>query len=113
MNILCHQKKISYQGFEHFAINDLLKSNIDENDIITCKTEVPTLYYIDNYLKKRRHFVDIFIPSKNLCVEVKSEYTYSVNADTVLLKQKFAKDLGYNYEIWIYDRNGNIVNKLV
>jgi len=111
--ILPSGKIIDYQGFENFAINDLIKENIDEDDIITCKTKVPTLYYIGKDFKKRRHFVDIFIPSKNLCVEVKSKYTYSVNTDIVLLKQKYAKDLGYNYEVWIYDRNGNILNKLV
>jgi hypothetical protein len=26
------------------------------------------------------------------------------------VKQKYAKDLGYNYEIWVYDRKGNIID---
>lgn len=106
-------KTIDYQGFEHFAISDLLKNNIAENDIVTCKTKVPILYYIDNEFKKRRHFVDIFIPSKNLCIEIKSEYTVSVNTDIILLKQLHAKELGYNYEIWIYDRKGEIKEKIL
>jgi hypothetical protein len=28
-----------------------------------------------------------------------------------LKKQKTARDLGYNYEIWIYDYKGNCVEK--
>lgn len=106
-------KTINYQGFEHFAIDDLIKDKIDENDIITCKTKVPELYYADNNHKKRRHFVDIFIPSKNLCIEVKSEYTVTINSDIILLKQQQAKDLGYNYEIWVYDRKGNLTEKII
>ena len=109
--ILPSGKIIDYQGFENFAINDLLKDNIDENDIITCKTKVPTLYYIDTKSKKRRHFVDIFIPTKNLCIEVKSTYTFSVNPDIIFLKQKYEKESGYNYEIWVYDRKGNIIKR--
>jgi hypothetical protein len=27
-----------------------------------------------------------------------------------MLKQQYAKDLGYNYEIWVYDRKGNIID---
>jgi hypothetical protein len=30
--------------------------------------------------------------------------------NNVLEKQKGANDLGYIYEIWIYDREGNIVD---
>jgi len=106
-------KIVDYQGFENFAINDLIKDNIDENDIITCKTKVPILYYIDDNFKKRRHFVDIFIMSKNLCIEVKSEYTVSVKSDIILLKQSYAKEQGYKYEIWVYDRKGNIIEKIL
>lgn len=103
-------KIINYQGFEHFAIRNLLKDNVDEEDIITCKTKTPVVFYHDKNNKKRRHFIDIFVPSKNLCIEVKSQYTITINYDTILLKQKFAKELGYNYEIWVYDRKGNIVD---
>jgi hypothetical protein len=105
-------KIIYYQGFEHFAINDLINDNVDESDIITCKTQVPIINYIDNNFKNRRHFVDIFIPSKNLCIEVKSEYTVSVNSDIILLKQLHAKELGYDYEIWVYNRKGIIIEKI-
>ena len=103
-------KIINYQGFENFAIRDLLNSNIDEEDIITCKTKIPTIFYNDKNNKKRRYYVDIFVPSKNLCIEVKSQYTITINYDIILLKQKYTKEMGYNYEIWVYDKKGNIVD---
>ena len=102
-------KIVNYQGFEHFAIRELLNDNIDEEDIVTCKTKTPIVFYCDNN-KKRRHFIDIYVPSRNLCIEVKSQYTITVNYDIILLKQQSTKDLGYDYEIWIYDRKGNIID---
>ena len=101
---------LNYQGFENFAIDDLLHDNHLENDIINCRTKVPTIFYFDKNNKKRRHFVDIFVPSKNLCIEIKSTYTITVNYEKILQKQNAAKNLGYNYEIWIYDRKGKILD---
>ena len=68
--------KISYQGYENFAFNELIyKENISENDIITNRKFVPKIWYIDSNNKKHRHFVDIYIPSQNRCIEVKSIWT--------------------------------------
>jgi hypothetical protein len=81
---------IKCQGYETFAIR---------NDIVNEKMNVPEIWYYDNN-KKYRYFVDIYIPSQNKCIEVK----------TNLLKQEAAKKLGYNFEFWIYDNKGNRVN---
>jgi hypothetical protein len=97
---------IKIQGYEHFALNDLLK-NINENDIITGCKNVPTIWYNDESGKKHRHFVDIFIPSQNKCIEVKSTWTLKKQKEIVLLKKMAAKELGYLYEIWVYDNKGN------
>ena len=52
-----------------------------------CKN-VPTIWYIDIDIdidgKKRRHFVDIFIPNQNRCIEVKSTWTAHINKHTIL-----------------------------
>lgn len=100
---------IKIQGYEHFAINELIKNNINEKDIITGSKNVPVIWYIDNFEKKRRHFVDIFISSQNKCIEVKSRWTIEKNIEIVFLKQQAAKELGYLYEIWVYDKEGNIL----
>ena len=102
---------IKIQGYEHYAVDELLqKECISEDDIITGCNNVPTIWYNDENGKKRRHYVDIYIPSKNLCIEVKSTWTFTLHNNRILLKQSAGKALGYNYEIWVYDYKGNKIN---
>ena len=103
-------KTIKIQGYEHFALDELIKKeNIYEEEIITGCKNVPTIWYNDSNNKKRRHFVDIFMPNKNKCIEVKSTWTFTTQKEVVFLKQNAAKELGYLYEIWVYDNKGNKV----
>jgi hypothetical protein len=103
--ILPSKKEISIQGYEHFALDELLKT-YNEDDIITGNENVPTIWYECNDIR-HRHYVDIFIPNENLCIEVKSTWTLECKKDNVFIKQSAAKDLGYKYEIWVYDNKGN------
>ena len=106
-------KIISYQGYENFAIDYLLKvEKLNENDIVTKRTEVPELWFYKND-KKCRHYVDFFIKSQNRCLEVKSSWTFSQKKNTVFEKQEAAKQLGYIYEIWVYEKNGTIKEKYI
>jgi hypothetical protein len=69
-------KIIDYQGYEHFALDELInEENILEEDIITSRKYVPEIWYNDKTNKSRRHFVDIYIKSQNRCIEVKSTWT--------------------------------------
>ena len=95
------------QGYEPFALKELIELNIIENDIVTGSKNVPIIWYIDKKGKKRRHYVDIFIPSINKCIEVKSLWTLNKENSNIFEKQNEAKKLGYNYEIWVYDVKGN------
>jgi hypothetical protein len=97
---------IKYQGYENFAFDELIKNGINENDIINSRKDVPIIFYQDEFNKKRRHFVDIFIKSDNLCIEVKSEYTIKINSDKIYAKKTAAENLGYKYEIWCYTKSG-------
>ena len=81
--------------------------------IITGSKNVPEIWYNDENGKKHRHYVDIFIPSQNKCIEVKSTWTAEKKKDNIYLKQQAAKDLGYQYEIWIYNRNFEKVNTIL
>jgi hypothetical protein len=101
--------EIKCQGYEPFALHELIKNNINENDIKTGAKNVPTIWYNDIDGKKHRHYVDIFIPSQNKCIEVKSTWTAEKTTGCIFLKQNAAKKLGYDYEIWIYDKKGNRV----
>jgi hypothetical protein len=100
---------IKYQGYENYALDVLLKSGINENDIVTSRKLVPVIWYYDKNNVKRRHFVDIFIKSQNKCIEVKSTWTLKKHYDKVFAKQSQAKEEGYNYEIYVYDDKGNMV----
>ena len=102
--ILPSGKEMLCQGYEPFALDKLIKEeNILEEDIITGCKNVPTIWYEDESGKKHRHYVDIFIPNQNRCIEVKSTWTAEKNNDNIYLKQEAAKQLGYKYEIWIYN----------
>ncbi len=103
-------KIIQIQGYESFAIDELLQT-IDENEIITGITNVPEIWYVDDEGIKHRHYVDIFIPSQNKCIEVKSSWTFQMK--NVLIKQKAGKQYGYNYEIWVYNKKGEIIEYII
>lgn len=100
------------QGFENFGLDFLLNNeNLNEDEIKTGCKNVPTIWYNDENGKKHRHYVDIFIPSQNRCIEIKSSWTAEKKQDSIYLKQNAAKELGYKYEIWVYDGKGNRVEE--
>jgi hypothetical protein len=99
-------KIIRCQGYEPFALEELVKLNFDENDIYTKRTEVPKIIFNKNG-KNSRHYVDIYIKSLNKCIEVKSDWYFNKDKDVILAKQSAGKNLGSEYEIWVYDKKGN------
>jgi hypothetical protein len=99
---------ISCQGYEPFALKELSQTH-QETDIVTGCKNVPKLSYKDDTGKNHKHFVDIFIPSENKCIEVKSTWTIKLKNEIILLKQESAKTAGYKYEIWIYNAKGEKV----
>lgn len=106
--------KILCQGYEPFALNYLLNSlKIDENNIVTKRSSVPEIWYNGLDEKQHRHYVDIFIPTENLCIEVKSIWTATKKQDCIFLKQQSAKELGYRYEIWVYRENGECIETYI
>jgi len=104
--ILPSGKIIKIQGYENYALDELLQNGILEENIITGCSNVPEIWYHDEDNKEHRHFVDIFIPNQNRCIEVKSTWTAEKKKDCIYLKQKAGKTLGYNYEIWVYNGKG-------
>ena len=104
-----------YQGYENFAIDELLQSGIPEQEIINGCENIPEIWYKSSSGKTRKHYVDLYIPSSKKCIEVKSTWTVSDAKDSeeIFLKQKAAKELGYRYEIWVYDGTGQKVECFV
>lgn len=104
-------KEIRCQGYEPFALDELLKVE-KESNIVTGCGNVPKIWYNDEAGKKHRHYVDIYIQDQNKCIEVKSTWTFEKQKNEVLLKQKASKELGYKYEIWIYNGKGEKIECL-
>ncbi len=96
------------QGYEYFALEILLKE-YNEEQIKTERIDMPIINYTFND-KTKRYFPDIYIPDKKLIIEVKSEWIYNKQLDLNKIKEKYTKEYGYNYEVWIFDRKGNRIN---
>ena len=92
------------QGYEPFALTDLLKI-YKEEDIRTSKKDIGSILYENNGIK-RYYFPDILIPHENKLIEVKSKYTYNEDLEENTCKGNACKASGYLYEIWIYNRKG-------
>jgi hypothetical protein len=100
---------IFVQGYEPFALDILIDENINEDDIITSRLDVPEIWYYTDDNKKHRYFTDIYIPSQNRCIEIKSNRTFELEKNEVFMKQKATKEKGFLCEIWILHRNGDII----
>jgi hypothetical protein len=100
------------QGYEHFALDILLKT-YQEEDFILKRTDMPEIWYFNSEQpsKIRRYFPDIYIPKDNLIIEIKSTWTFEKNKSEVFDKKKATQYLGYNYEIWIISPKGEIIQK--
>ena len=92
------------QGYENMALDELIKE-FSPDDIVTSRKYIPRIRYTKNN-KELYYFPDIFIPKINKIIEVKSDYTYTFAHSNIIEKQEATKNAGYNYEIWIYKRNG-------
>jgi hypothetical protein len=99
------------QGYEGFALNELLNANYTEEDIVVSYEEIEkitgTIWYRDSENKRRKYYPDIFLKSENKIIEVKSEYTYRAGYTINTRKKKACLDLGLSFEFWIYDEKGN------
>jgi len=102
-------RKDRIQGYENFALDELLLTDIHEDDIITKRTEVPEVWWFDDEGKEHRYYVDIYVKSLNLCIESKSTWTAEKKKDSIFLKQNALKEAGYMCKIWVYDGKGKKV----
>ena len=99
------------QGFEPYALDRLLKVYLEE-DIITNREEICIIEYLmDN--KKKRYFPDIYIPSENKIIEVKSRYIYNIDIEKNKCKGNACKELGFDFEIWIFNNSGNDIEEIM
>lgn len=101
---------IKIQGFEHYALDELVIL-YNEDNIIFGKQEVPRIEYYNND-KLHYYFPDFYVKSLNKIIEVKSEWTYYQDVERVHLKGQACIDKGYDFELWVYDKFGVKINNI-
>lgn len=95
-------KIINIQGYENFAIDELLNT-YTEDEIITQRKDIPEVWYFNpNDQKQHRYYPDIWIPKDNLIIEIKSTWTMKKYYDINKLKEQATIELGYNFKYLIY-----------
>ena len=100
-------KVVIIQGYEGYAIRDLLKE-IDETDILLGK-DIPRFTYTDDEGIEHVYHPDLFIKSRNMIVEVKSDYTYLMAIRMNYLKFHKVVESGYCLRVMIYGEKGNTI----
>jgi hypothetical protein len=92
------------QGYEPFAL-DILVKEYTEDQIKSNREDVPRITY-EYENKSRYYFPDLYIPHKNLIVEVKSTWTCQKEVEKNTAKGNATINKGYNYEMWIFNAKG-------
>jgi len=93
--------EVSYlQGYEPIVLKELEESGLDYNDIKVGFNEVPTFKYEYNG-EEHEYFPDFYIPSQNLIIEVKSEWTLQKEFDKNQAKFNAVKDAGFEFKLEI------------
>lgn len=95
------------QGYEHYALDELVKI-YSEEQILTDRKDIPRILYKENE-KERYYFPDIYIPHENTIIEVKSVWTASSLTDCLDEKKQACLDKGYKFEMWVYTPKGERV----
>jgi hypothetical protein len=104
-------KVVKVQGYEPFALEDLLKKYSESQIIVGVDSDMPTINYIYDD-KPRVYTPDIFIPHENRIIEIKSNHTYYNFYDKNLSKAEECIKLNYLYEVLIYNKKGIIEERV-
>ncbi len=106
-------KKVFFNGKEFFLQGyepQVLKYILKFYDVNNITNNLSINYVYEN--KNKIYYPDFYIKSDNLIIEVKSLYTYKVNLKNVLVKKRACLNLGYNYNLIIYnDRKSKELSK--
>lgn len=105
-------RKVLVQGYEPFALRLLEKAGVQDKYIITGQNHVPIIHYLDENGKLRKHFPDIYVNKYHHLIEVKSKFTFEKQMDRNFAKKNGAERLGYNYNIWIFNKYGKLIHTI-
>jgi hypothetical protein len=109
-------RKDYVQGYETFALTELLEVGVFEEDIITNRKDIEKyigkIFYEDKLGNVRRYYPDIYIVSLNKIIEVKSSYTYKKGYESNKLKKDAILSNGMVFEFWIVYPKDNRIEKI-
>jgi len=86
------------QGYEPIVLKELEDSGYCFEDIKTSKKDMPEIFYEFNNTK-HRYYPDIFIPSENLIIEVKSNYTLKKELEKNTAKFQATTNAGFIFKL--------------
>jgi len=77
----------------------------EKNNIVNLISNGPSInYMIDSLNTNHIYHSDFFIEKYNLIIEIKSNYTYEVELEKNLMKEKYSKLAGFDF-LFIIDKN--------
>lgn len=102
------KKIVKIQGYENKGLDFLLTIK-KEDEIVICGKKHVFKYVYNN--KKRRYYPDLYIPSENLYIDVKSDYTYNKDLEKNLAKKQAVLSAKFKFQFWIFNCNGKLLIK--
>lgn len=106
-------KVYNVEGYEPYVLDELFSMGYVDDDILVStdiKNKIGIIYYNFDGKSKVYH-PDIYITSKNLLIDAKSEYWYNRFLDNNLVKQTKCNSMGIPLEFWVY--NSRTKNKKI
>ena len=86
------------QGNEPIVLRELEEKGYTYEMVLTGATEMPEIWY-DFEDSTHRYFPDIYIPTENLLIEVKSPWTVTLNVEKNQAKFSAAKNAGFDFKL--------------
>lgn len=99
---------VRVRGYEPKALKCLEENNYTEPDLIVDLKLMPKIWYMQDNIK-HRYYPDIYVPTENLIIEVKSTFTYNRQLEKNLLKRQACVDAGYTFKFMIFDKDENLL----
>jgi hypothetical protein len=100
-------ENIFLQGYEDYVLEKILIEKYNLDDILIRNKNIlditGNIYYTYKN-NQHKYYPDFFIKSKNLIIEVKSNYTYKKDLEINLLKKESCLNKNLNFEFIIIDK---------
>lgn len=88
-------------GYEDMCLDEIFEVYGDIQVLAGEDENIPVISYISNDGKEHTYYPDIYIPSLNMLLEVKSTYRYEQEKDAIIAKAEASSKL-YDFQIVIY-----------